>query len=71
MFKDKGKIMENAYKCPHCNKHIINNTILDRCIDYINEDICQVSADKQCSICGKIYNVKIVYKLDHEELAGI
>lgn len=71
MFNDKGKIMENTYQCPHCNNNTVNNIILDRCIDYINEDICQVSADRQCSICGKIYNVKIVYKLDHEELAGI
>lgn len=64
--------MENVYKCPHCgNNNIVNDTILDRCIDYINEETCQVSADKQCGLCKKIYNVKIIYKFDHEELAGI
>lgn len=63
--------MRYTYKCPYCNSNNTKAPILDKCIDYISEDICQVSADKQCSICGKIYNVKIVYKLDHEEVTGI
>ena len=56
-------------RCPHCGRSDGNDDkVLSRKIIYADYTDCEISTEKQCDICGKIYEVISKYKFSHEKL---
>ena len=56
-------------RCPHCGRSDGNDDkVLSKKIIYADYTDCEISTEKQCDICGKIYEVIAKYKFSHEKL---
>ncbi len=57
-------------RCPHCGKSDGNDDkVLSRKIIYADHTDCEISTEKQCDICVKVYEVVTNYKFSHEGLS--
>ncbi len=56
-------------RCPYCGRSDGNDDkVLSRKIIYADYTDCEISIEKQCDICGKIYEVIAKYKFSYEKL---
>lgn len=54
-------------RCPYCGKSDGNDDIiLNKKIEYNDYSECKIIVEKQCDICGKKYNVEMIYNFLYE-----
>lgn len=59
----------NLIICPNCkNQNTTGDRTIFRKMKELNKSFCKVFEIRECSSCGKFYNVNMYYRLESESL---